>query len=98
MKELDDIAEEAARELFPNYADVSFSRLIIRSAIDKAIEVVLTRAAGHVPVLPGEMPDEMWEVISTNRDVATESLRILVRQTIAEFQAALLAEIKGEGK
>ena len=97
MKELDDIAEEAAAKL--ERATLEYiERSIIRSAIDKAIEVVLTRAAGHVPVLPGEMPDEMWEVISTNRDVATESLRILVRQTIAEFQAALLAEIKGEGK
>lgn len=33
------------------------------------------------PELPGEMPDEMWEAIRSDRDAATEALRIVVRQT-----------------
>lgn len=33
------------------------------------------------PELPGEMPDEMWGVISSDRDAAGEALRIIVRQT-----------------
>lgn len=33
------------------------------------------------PELPGEMPDEMWEAIRSDRDAATETLRIVVRQT-----------------
>lgn len=33
------------------------------------------------PELPGDMPDEMWDALSNDRDVATEALRIIVRQT-----------------
>lgn len=33
------------------------------------------------PELPGDMPDEMWAVISKDRDAAAECLRIVVRQT-----------------
>ena len=54
----------------------------------------LTKAAAcrsKVPVLPGEMPDEMWTVLSTDRDVATEALRLLVRQTLDEYEEAILA-------
>ena len=93
MKELDDIAEEAARELFPNYADVSFSRLIIRSAIDKAIEVVLTRepSAEIIQVAEDTMFDGAGYVDESS---ITFSLWKNVYRTI---QAALLAEIKGEG-
>ena len=33
------------------------------------------------PELPGEMPDEMWNVLRSDRDAAGEALRIIVRQT-----------------
>ena len=35
------------------------------------------------PELPGEMPDEMWQAISKDKDAAAECLRIVVRQTKA---------------
>jgi len=57
-----------------------------REAVLKAAEC---RSA--VPILPGEMPDEMWEVLSTDRDAATEALRILVRQTLDEYEQAIRA-------
>ena len=33
------------------------------------------------PELPGEMPEEMWEVLRNDRDAATKAMRIAVRQT-----------------
>jgi hypothetical protein len=38
-------------------------------------------AVSAEPELPGEIPDEMWDAISSDRDAATEALRIIVRQT-----------------
>lgn len=35
------------------------------------------------PELPGDMPDEMWEVMRNDRQAAAECLRIAVRQTKA---------------
>jgi len=37
------------------------------------------------PELPGEMPDEMWDVLRSDRAAATEALRIIVRQTKGEI-------------
>lgn len=33
------------------------------------------------PELPGDMPDEMWEALSKDKESAAECLRIVVRQT-----------------
>lgn len=42
----------------------------------------LVRAAiSAEPELPGPMPDPMWQAISSDRDAATECLRIVVRET-----------------
>lgn len=50
-----------------------------------------------VPILPGDMPDEMWTILSTDRDAATEALRIVVRQTLDEYEQAIRAKIKEAG-
>ena len=39
------------------------------------------KAVTDEPELPSEMPDEMWNVLRSDRDAATETLRIIVRQT-----------------
>ena len=42
------------------------------------------------PELPGDMPYEMWEVLSSDRDAAAEALRIIVRQTKAGIRDRIL--------
>ena len=44
-----------------------------------------------VEILTGEMPDELWQRLSTDRDVAAEALRTVVRQTLEEYESAILA-------
>jgi|SRR3990167_1372219 len=47
-------------------------------------------AVNAEPELPGEMPDAMWKVLSSDRDAATEALRIIVRQTKAGIRGRIL--------
>lgn len=42
------------------------------------------------PELPGEMPDEMWEVLSSDRDAATKALQIIVRKTKSGIRDRIL--------
>ena len=47
----------------------------------KMVKVLILQAIADEPDFPGEMPDELWEEIKDNREVATETLRITVRLT-----------------
>lgn len=49
------------------------------------------KARSAVPILPGEMPDAMWEKIKGDKDAYTEALRIVIRQTLDEYEAAIRA-------
>jgi hypothetical protein len=49
----------------------------------------------RVPILPGDMPDEMWAAIAGDRNACSESLRIVIRQTLDEYEAAIRALLKG---
>ena|SRR5690625_4664752 len=53
---------------------------------------IAEKAVGEEPELPGDMPDEMWEAIKSDRQVMRESFRIAVRQT----KHGILSRIKGE--
>lgn len=48
---------------------------------DAACAHALMQAMDAEPEYPDGMPDEMWELISTDRDAAAEAFRIAVRQT-----------------
>jgi len=41
----------------------------------------ILKAVDDEPELPGNMPDEMWNAISGDRDAMTEALRVVVRKT-----------------
>lgn len=84
MKELDDIAEEAALELYPedDPDDLSgFAKEIIRSAIDKAIELVLTREPSAEALHAATMIAPTWD-----DNVSRAKYRAM--------QAALLEELR----
>lgn len=49
-----------------------------------------------VPVLPGEMPDAMWEAIRMDKDTCTEAMRIAVRQTLDEYEEAITRASEGK--
>lgn len=54
------------------------------SSLERMVSCEQARAAIEAePELPGEMPDEMWQAISKDKDAAAECLRIVVRQTKA---------------
>lgn len=64
------------------------SRPLIESAKADSMQRVVSceqaRAAIEAePELPGEMPDEIWQAMSKDKDAAAECLRIVVRQTKA---------------
>lgn len=49
---------------------------------DRALDrTMVLEAIDAEPELPGDMPDEMWDLIRSDRDAATEALRIVVRET-----------------
>ena len=61
-----------------------------KRALNRQIELTTPESATHAriieaidaePELPGDMPDEMWNAISTSREYAVEAMRIAVRQT-----------------
>lgn len=45
------------------------------------------------PELPGDMPDEMWELVRRDRAAATQVLRIVVRQTKNGIMSRILSEL-----
>jgi len=49
-----------------------------------------------VPVLPGDMPDEMWGAIRNDKDAVQESMRIVVRQTKENISTAIRNRTKQE--
>ena len=62
---------------------------------DAAAANALMQAMDAEPEYPDGMPDEMWELISTDRDAAAEAFRIAVRQTkegIKDGASELMAE------
>lgn len=67
----------------------------LKGKLKMTYEKGLLRAAEcrhKVAILPGEMPDAMWEKIKGDKDAVTEALRIAVRQTLDEYEAAIRAE------
>jgi len=52
------------------------------SSSDKSVPMIIVeRSIADEPELPGTMPDDIWEVISNDKDAATELLREAVRMT-----------------
>lgn len=60
----------------------------VQAARERAMEEA-AKCREKVPVLPGQMPDEMWETIRNDRDAAEQVMRIAVRQTLDEYEAAI---------
>lgn len=57
----------------------------------KPCTIALSAIAAE-PELPGEMPDEMWDVMNSgDRDAVTEAMRIAVRQTKEGIRERYLA-------
>jgi hypothetical protein len=83
------MTDEQLTAIYNEANDITGKRLPITTArIFAAMRaaILVERKAWMVavtdePELPGEMPDEMWSVLRTDRDAATEALRIIVRQT-----------------
>lgn len=55
-----------------------FAAMRAAMAIERKI---WTAAITEEPELPGEMPDEMMDVLRSDRDALTGAMRIVVRQT-----------------
>lgn len=96
-----DLQEQVSAALGRQVADKDADRKFFRDKCDQ-LEQQLAAAEARtvelcaaqralVPILPGDMPDEMWAAIANDRDAYSESLRIVVRQTLDEYEAAIRA-------
>ena len=60
---------------------------------NKRLKEIAVKAILDEPECPGDMPDEMWETIKNDRDAATRTYQIVVKQTkeniIGRFEQAL---------
>ena len=91
---------QAAVEKGPQLVDIILAGEVVGQRYETEQEFVTrialmvaedcARKRDKVPVLPDTMPDEIFEAIQ-DRDTAEEALRILVRQTLDEYEQAIRA-------
>jgi len=59
---------------------------VIGEEIEKAIDIE--------PELPGDMPDDMWEVLKNDKELCTESHRLTVRKTKENIKNRILTDLR----
>ena len=52
----------------------------------RAFAAQLKKAIDGIAELPGEMPDDLWQMIANNRATATEAFRFTVQRTKKEIR------------
>ena len=68
--------------------DIYLNRIlsVIGEEIEKAIDIE--------PELPGDMPDDMWEVLKNDKELCTESHRLTVRKTKENIKNRILTDLR----